>query len=303
MTAPRNLSSTVFLSCFLSIAQLASVSQAKGVSSPSNAERARATLRGGLDSGDYTVRVEAITAAGMIGRSEALLTRLEGFLQDKNVAVRLATIHTLADLNSPGCKSSLLKVLEEDNTPEVQFAAAKVLAEMDDPLGTTALMEVYEDKRKTRSNIIKEQERSFFDEFHSVPSTMMFVVDKGIGYVPVPGAGEGFAAIVSLLRDHGLSNRATALLILARTKNQQSLELLRGALRDHDWSVRATAAQMIAHTARTELRDSLSPLFEDKNEKVRFRAAGAYLHLLQVTKQATPSIAMAPKAKTRQDVR
>jgi HEAT repeat protein len=258
--------------------------QAESKPLPPNAERARAILKEGLDSKDFTVRIQAITATSMVGRSETLLARLESFLHDKNVEVRLAAVHALADLHSPQSTDSLRKALEQDNTPEVSFAAAKVLAELRDPAGTTALIDVYNGRRKTGSNVLKKEERSTFEEFHSLSSALMFVIGKGIGSVPVPGTGEGFSAITSLLRDRGLSDRASVLFILARTKTPASLDLLRNALQDEDWSVRAAATQMVAHTAQTELRDSLLPLFDDKHQKVRFRAAGAYLHLLLVAK-------------------
>jgi HEAT repeat protein len=186
-------------------------------------------------------------------------------------------------LHSPRSKAWLRHALD-DKTPEVSFAAAKLLAGMQDPAGTSALMEVYEDKRKTSSNMLRKQQRSTFDEFHSLPSAMTFVIGKGIGYVPLPGVGEGFTAITMLLKDPKVSDRANALLILCRTKNLESQSLLRKALQDDDWSVRAMAAQMIAHTAQTDLLDSLPPLFKDDNHKVRFRAAGAYLHLLPMAR-------------------
>jgi len=249
---------------------------------PRSVNKARDILRKGFDANDYKSRIEAITAAGMVGRGEALLNRLEDFLHDRNVDVRLATIHTLADLSSPECEGSLRKTVDEDKAPEVSFAAAKVLATSHDPTGTNALVEVYEGTRKTKSSRLSKEKRSFLEEFHSYPSAMMFVLSKGMGYVPVPGAGEGFSAITTLLRDPGVSDRAGVLLILCREKNQQSLELLQKSLQDGDWSVRAVATQMIAETAQTKLRDSLPPLFDDKNQKVRFRAAGAYLHLMLV---------------------
>ena len=153
-----------------------------------------------------------------------------------------------------------------------------------DPAGTSVLRDVYDGKRKTRSSLLHKEERRFIGEFHSVPSALIFIV-KGVGYAPIPGAGEGVSAMTLLLQDPGLSDRAHVLLILARTKSADSTELLRNALEDHDWSVRAVAAQMIAQTAQTKLRDALLPLFEDKERKVRFQAAGAYLHLLLAAKQ------------------
>jgi len=272
------------LSCF-GFASSPAVRLAQSEATKPNGERARAILKDGFDSKDYTVRIQAINAASMVGRNEVLIERLKDFLHDKNVDVRLATVHALADLNSPESKDALRKTLEEDTAPEVWFEAAKVLAAQQDPSGTKALMDVYDRKRKTQSGLLRKEERGVREEFHSAPSAVMFIIGKGVGYVPVPGAGEGLSALTTLLRDPKLSDRASVLLILGRTKSPESLDLLRNALGDEDWSVRAVAAQMVAQTARTELRDSLPPLFEDKNHKVRFRAAGAYLHLLLAAKQ------------------
>jgi HEAT repeat protein len=250
-----------------------------GPSSVSNEARARTILTEGLEANDFAVRIEAITAASMVGSNEAMVARLAEFLKDKNVEVRLAAIHALADLKSPQVKDGLRKTLAEDNAPEVLFAAAKALAAVEDPEGTIALMDVYDRKRKTRSSILEQKKRSFFEEFHSPQSTLIFILNKGIGFVPVPGAGDGFSAIGDLLKDPGLSDRAQVLFVLARATTPGSNDLLLRALHDDDWSVRAAATQIIAQTARAELRESLLPLFNDKNQKVRLRAAGAYLHL------------------------
>ena len=252
--------------------------------STSNEIRARTILTEGLESNDFAVRIQAITAAGMVGSNDAIALRIQYFLQDKNVKVRLAAIRALTDLHAPQSTAGLQKAAMEDTAPEVSFAAAKALASLEDPEGTTVLMDVYDRKRKTRSNLLEQKKRSFFDEFHSPQSTLLFLISQGVGYVPVPGAGDGYSAISELLKDPELSDRAQVLFLLTRTKSKESLDLLDRALRDSDWSVRAAATQIIAQTAWTEFRDSLIPLFEDKNYRVRLRAAGAYLHLSLVEK-------------------
>lgn len=276
---------TLLISAWALSAPPALLAQAGGQALPSNLERARGILREGLDSKDFKIRIQAIAAVGMVGRNEALLKQLDAFLRDKNVEVRLAAVHTLADLRFPQSEESLHKVLEDDDTPEVSFAAAKVLAGWQDSAGTSFLKEIYDGKRKSQSGLLQREERNFVGEFHSVPSALIFIVGKGIGYAPVPGAGEGFSAVTLLMKDPGVSDRAHVLLILGRTRSAESSELLRKALQDHDWSVRAVAAQMIAQTAQAKLGDALPPLFDDKNRKVRFQAAGAYLHVLLVAKQ------------------
>ena len=256
-----------------------SVAVAKGQTLRENAEQARTILREGVEASDPVVRVEAITAAGMIGSHELVLTRLEDYLHDKNIKVRIAAVQALADLASPHSIEPLRDVLENDKVPEVAFAAAKALGKLQDPAGIKALMEVYEGKRKSSSGMIQQRKRQTTNQFHSFSSGTLFVVSKGIGYVPVPYAGEGFAALTELLREKGLSDRARVVLILGQSKNPDSTDLLRNALHDKEWSVRASAAQMIAQGARVELRDDLPPLFSDQNQKVRFRVAGAFLHL------------------------
>jgi HEAT repeat protein len=242
-------------------------------------DRARAVLRDGFEAGDFTVRIQAIQAAGLVGPSEMLRTELEKFLADGNVGVRVAAVKTIGDLKLSASLPALRKCLTDDKTPEVRFAAAKALFGMHDKAGMTWLIEVYDGKEKGQSNALQSQTRKFMGNFHSLESAGTFVVTSGIGYVPVPGVGEGFSAVTGLLSDPELTPRAASLILLSRDKDEQVDGLLREALSDKDWSVRASATQMIAYTARTNLREQLVPLFEDKSVKVKFRAAGAYLHL------------------------
>ncbi|MEI9979637.1 MAG: HEAT repeat domain-containing protein [Edaphobacter sp.] len=245
----------------------------------SEVQSAQAVLHDGVESKDWTVRVQAIQALGLIGPNEALRKHLEQFLSDGNVNVRIATIKTLADLKSTASIPALQKTMKEDNTPEVSLAAAKALYAMHNEAGKTWLLDVYAGKEKGASSALESQKRKFMGNFHSLESTGTFIVTSGIGYVPVPGMGQGFSAVMGLLADPDLSPRASCLLLLSPEKNQQTTELLKQGLQDKDWSVRASAAQAIAYTARARLREALVPLFTDKAEKVRFRAAGAYLHL------------------------
>lgn len=244
-----------------------------------NAERARSILAEGFASSDPNIRTQSIVAASMINRREPLLARLEPCAQDKDVQVRIAAVDALADLKLPGSVPTLEKVLKSDQVPEVAFAAAKALYRLNDPEGKTAMMDVYDGRVNPNSNFLKKQSRSFFRNFYSVKSATMFLAAQSVGFVPVPGAGQGFAAMTDLLSDPDLSARASVVLLLGKQATPEALALLKRALDDEDWSVRASAAQTIAQTDRSELRESLVPLFDDKKEKVRFRAAGAYLHV------------------------
>jgi len=278
------LSFATFLACFEGIHADSPNQRAQ------NAERARSILSEGINSKDPDTRVQTILAAGMVGKRDQLLAPLERSLQDKDVPVRIATVNALADLKLPGSEPDLEKTLKTDEVPEVAFAAAKALYAMGVPAGKAALMDVYDKKVNANSNVLKKKSRSVTRSFYSFKSATMFVVGQGIGYVPVPGVGEGLSAMNELLGDPDLSARAAVLLLLGREKTPAALDLLKRGLTDDDWSVRASAAQVIAYTGRSELEESLVPLFNDKKDKVRFRAAGAYLHLyLKKDKETTAS--------------
>jgi HEAT repeat protein len=271
--------------CFFLVFCLLSPLSVPGQTTRPNIDRAQNVLKDGLDAKDPDERIQAIQASGLIGLNEKLRAQLEEALKDDNVEVRIAAINTLADLKSTRSIPALRERLTEDKTPEVIFAAAKALYAMHNEAGKTALYNVYTGKEKATSDILHTDARKFMNNFHSLQSTGMFFLTTGLGYVPVPGVGEGFSAITGLLSDPNLSPRATALLLLARPKDNWTTSLLKNALGDSDWSVRASAAQLIAYGARTELSPELVPLFADKDQKVRFRAAGAYLHLASVTPQ------------------
>jgi HEAT repeat protein len=76
-----------------------------------------------------------------------------------------------------------------------------------------------------------------------------------------------------------VSGRALAALLLAKEKDQESLDALRDALADSDWSVRSAAVHSLALRDHPEALSDLAPLLDDKKSAVRFRAAAAYLRL------------------------
>ena len=242
----------------------------------------------GLFSHDPSTRVEAISATGMIGKSETVRKQIEGFLSDKDANVRIAATETLADLNMKASLPALENTLDNDEVPEVQFAAAKALYRMHDPKGKQALEDILSGKIKTKSSLLNKEKRRVISSFSSVHGASIFLLSTAGGLVPVPGAGMGLGAVAHLLNDSALSPRAIALLLIARERSPENDELLRTSLGDKDWTVRATAALLIALTARRDMRNDLIPLLDDNNQKVRFRAAGAYLHLTPEGEKQAP---------------
>lgn len=234
----------------------------------------------GLESGDPDMRVRAIAAVGMIAKTQSVRKRIEGFLSDKNVQVRIAAVDTLADLGFHESIPALEHTMNSDPVPEVEFAAAKALYKLGDPKGEQTLELVLYENLGTKSSYLERQKRKIFSHFHSVHNATIYLLGTGGGFVPVPGVGMGLSEVSSLMNDSDLSPRATIVLMLGRRPGPATDKLLKFALKDKDWTVRASAVLMIAMTARKEMLQDLVPLMSDNDARVRFRAAGAYLRLI-----------------------
>lgn len=274
------MNSAIGIVLILAAAGTALPARAPAQSTASDIDIAQNIIEVGLDSKDPPVRAEAISATGMIAKSDSVRKRIEGFLSDKDVNVRIAATETLADLGTDASSTQALEnVLDNDPVPEVQFAAAKALYKLKDPKGQEALENVLYEKIATKSSLLEREKRRVSTSFHSVHGATVFVLEEGGGLVPVPGAGEGLGEVGRLMSDTALSPRATIVVLLGREHTVNADNLLRFSLKDSDWTVRSSAALLIALTARKDMRQFLVPLLSDNDQKVRFRAAGAYLHL------------------------
>jgi HEAT repeat protein len=265
---------TVLVSAFA----LPALSNAQSVAD--NINTAQNIIDVGLSSKDPAMRARAIAATGMIAKTQSVRKRIEGFLTDKDVNVRIAAADTLADLGFQESISALAKVLNTDPVPEVEFAAAKALYKLNDSKGKLALEDVLYGNLKTKSGYFQREKRRVLSSFHTVHSASVFLLSTGGGFVPVPGAGMGLSEVARLLDDSSLTPQATVVLLLGREHGPDIDKLLRFSLTDKDATVRSAAVLMIALTARDYMREELVPLMSDNDARVRFRAAGAYLHLV-----------------------
>lgn len=236
-----------------------------------------------MKSGNPDTRKLAATALGLGGPRAPFLALLEGLLNDKDVEVRLAALTSLADWKTPDTARLLRKALEDD-VPEVSFSAAKALYAIRDPAGKTALLAILSGENKTSSGFLTRQKRDALRLLHTPKTAAWLGVRSGLGFVPVPGLGQGVASVQALLSDPAFSGRAMAALLLGSQKDSATLFALRECLMDTDWSVRAAAVHSLAlRNAPAALRD-IAPLLADKNQAVRLRAAAATLRLESLKK-------------------
>jgi len=241
-------------------------------------------LRHALTAHNPDTRKQAVVALSLASDRSPLLPLLLGMADDKDVQVRLAVVASLADVNVKDSVKALHQALQ-DPVPEVSFAAAKALWNLHDPIGRQALLSVVEGESKTASGYISSEMRTALRMMHTPSTTFLYAVREGIGFVPVPGLGQGVASMEALLTDPGISGRATAVLLLGKEKDPAILPALRDALHDKNWTVRAAAVHSMAVRNDPALKKDVEPMLDDDKEGVRLRAAAGYLRLSSIEAQ------------------
>jgi HEAT repeat protein len=242
-------------------------------------------LQRALAAGNPETRKDAVVALSLASGRGPLFLRLEQMLQDKDVEVRVAVVASLADVKSVSATAALRKAIE-DAVPEVSFAAAKALWARHDPVGRAALLAVLSKESKSTSNFFSKEKRDALRMMHTPRTTFLFAVQQGIGFVPLPGLGEGIASMQGILANSGVSGRASAALLLGADRDPATIDALRDALSDKDSSVRAAAVHSISLRNDPALKKDLEPLLEDDKEPVRLRAAAGYLRLSAIEARA-----------------
>jgi hypothetical protein len=248
-------------------------------------QKCRDLLDKALKDRNPDTRKEAVIALSLATVNGPLFPELEAMLNDKDVEVRLATIQSLGDLKSKSTAGDLRRGLQ-DSVPEVTFAAAKALYDLKDPDGKATLLSVLNRETKTSSGFLKTEMRDAMRMLHTPRTTLMTGLKEGMGFIPVPGLGEGVASLRGLLSDTGFSGRASAALLLGKDKDPSTVAALREVLSDKDWTVRAAAVHSLALQNDVPSQKSLVPLLTDDKAPVRLRAAAAYLRLEAVKTEA-----------------
>jgi HEAT repeat protein len=263
-------------------------------------------LQHALDAKNPETRQQAVSALSLASGSGPLFDQLERMLQDKDVQVRQGVVASLADVKSERATEALKKALE-DAVPEVSFAAAKALWARHDLAGRDALLAILAKESKTSSNFFSKQKREAMRMMHTPRTTLLFAAEQGIGFVPLPGLGEGVASMQGILASSGVPGRASAALLLGADRDPATIDALRDALSDKRPAVRAAAVHSISLRNDPALKKELEPLLQDDKEPVRLRAAAGYLRLsaieagARIRMQKDSTAALAPGAQGRKE--
>jgi len=251
-------------------------------------------LQHALEARNPETRKMAVIALSLASDKGPLFDQLALMLQDKDVDVRQAVVASLADVKSAPSTEALHKALQ-DSVPEVSFAAAKALWARKDAEGRTALLSVLEGESKTSSNFFSKQKRDALRMMHTPRTTFLFAVQQGVGFIPLPGVGEGVASMQGILASSGVSGRASAALLLGADKDPATIDALKDALTDKEGSVRAAAVHSLSLRNDPAFKAQLETLLEDSNEAVRLRAAAGYLRLSAIEAETSKRRRPAPK--------
>jgi HEAT repeat protein len=254
---------------------------------------ARKTLTDAAHGKEGDARREVAIALSLIASKDPAAALIEDLLKDKDYLVRVAAVDTLGELNDKS-RIPLLKTALSDDVPEVAFAAAKALYAMKDPAGIEALEAVYERGMKAKSGFVKKEIMTNMRRLKTPRSAFFFAVEHGIGFVPLPGVGTGYNALMGMLADAEFSARAVSLLMVCREKNKACDAMLAPAFTDEDWTVRAAAVHVAATKAGPAWQSNVATLLTDKKDKVRLRAAAGFLRMeankTPVKKPTRPSV-------------
>jgi len=245
------------------------------------AQKANQLLEHALEAHNPDTRKMAVVALSLAANEDPLQQRLAGMLDDKDVQVRLAVVASLSEIKNKSATAALEKALRDD-VPEVSFAAAKALYARQSPDGKAELLAVLEGESKTASGFLTKQRREALRMMHTPRTTFLYAMRQGMGFVPVPGLGEGIASMQGLLSDPGVSGRASAALLLGKEKDAATIAALEDALYDKDWHVRAAAVHSLALENDPARKKDLEPLMDDDKEDVRLRAAAGWLRLTAI---------------------
>jgi HEAT repeat protein len=248
------------------------------LSATTAADDARKALTEGAHHKEADQRRETALAMSLLPARDPAVALLENLLRDKDYLVRVAAVDSLAELNDKR-RLELLRTALKDEVPEVAFAAAKALSTLKDPAGLESLQAVYEGEMKAESSFVKKEMMNSWRRLKTPRSAFFFVVQHGIGFVPIPGVGAGYSALLGMLSDADSSARAVSLLMVCKARNKTCDRLLSSSFTDDDWTVRAAAVHIIATNDLVAMKPRIAALITDKKDKVRLRAAAGYLRM------------------------
>lgn len=251
---------------------------ASAISWGAGADDARKILTDAAGHKEGNTRREAAVALSLLPAADPASQLLNTLMTDKDYLVRIAAIESLGEIRDAK-RVDLVKKALEDEVPEVIFAAARELHDWKIPEGTEALEAIYLGEMKAKSSFMKKEWLNSVRRLKTPKSAFFFAVQRGAGFVPVPGVGAGVRAMSDILSHAEMSPRAISLLEVCQRKTPSCAEFLDMAFKDEDWTVRASALHVVVQQKLAKNLPAVEGLLQDKKDPVQFQAAAVYLRM------------------------
>lgn len=213
-------------------------------------------------------------------------------LDDASVAVRLAAVGSLAQLQDPRAIAALSKAMREDTDARVRAAAAEALGQIDHPRAVPALLEALKAERvaNVREKIVHALAE--IDDPSAVAGISAAVRDPSVkvrrevahalGELDDPDA---VPALLTMARDEDAEVREQVANALGELESSSAVETLMALARDPVVDVRAQAINALGDLHDRRALAVLVAALKDASAEVRSQAANA-VHNLEDIKQA-----------------
>jgi len=270
-------------------------SEVDHVPAPSPSGAAWTVLDKGLGDSNPDKRRQAITAAGSIGPTPAVLKIVAHGLQDKDTLVRQTAAAELGEMKSPDAIPYLKTAL--DDCTEVSFTAAASLWKLGDKDGRYIFQGVLEGALHNSPGMVQGAVRDAKEKLRNPKTLAMMGVEEAGGALLGP-ASMGIVVAKDALKDSGSSGRVMAAKYLGEDPDPDALTQLERALDDKNWAVRAAVIKALGQRGNAATIPKLQALLSDTHPAVAYMAAASIIRL-NSTPQPPPAGTPGRETKSR----
>ncbi len=241
-----------------------------------------AALVGVLEDEDIEVRRAAVHSLGNLQDTTAVLALMRALRQDSDPEVRQAAAWALGEIEDPRAIAALGEALRQDDVAEVRMTAAHALGEIDDPRGVEPLGAAIKDPDiEVRRAVVHALGEIESPNAIDILASVLGDTDSEIREVAVWALGEiedprAVPALSGVLRsDANAAVREKAAWALGEIQHASALEALSAALNDQDPKVRRMAIWALGEIDDSRAVEPLAGLLKDEDVETRRYAAHA----------------------------
>jgi HEAT repeat protein/beta-lactamase regulating signal transducer with metallopeptidase domain len=213
---------------------------------------------------------------------DAAVPGLISVLKDENVAVRLASVEALEQLQDPRAIDALIDVMKSDGDARVREAAASALGSIDSPRAVPGLIAALGSERVGAVRAKIAWALGEIDDPRAVDALTAALKDQvsDVRHQAVWALGEiesaeAVPALIPILRDSDVEMRKQAAWALGEIENADAIPALSAATKDSDAEVREQAVWALGQIESVKALPALVAALSDDVVEVRRKAVEA----------------------------